>query len=76
MQEARSQLVSSICDSLFHSDRIYIRKIYHILDDITEYIDKHPDVQREQILSVLRNIASNLLFINAYRLNEEDMSPS
>ncbi len=68
--DPRSALVSTISDLTFRLPREELGRIYYILDQITEYIDTNENVQKEQILSVLRNISSNVLMVQAFRVEE------
>ena len=68
--DPRSALVSTIGDLTFRLPREELGRIYYILDQITEYIDTNENVQKEQILSVLRNISSNVLMVQAFRVEE------
>jgi hypothetical protein len=68
--DPRSALVNTIGDLTFRLPRGELGRIYYILDQITEYIDTNENVQKEQILSVLRNISSNVLMVQAFRVEE------
>ncbi len=68
--DPRSALVSTIGDLTFRLPREELGRIYYILDQITEYIDTNENVQKEQILSVLRNISSNVHMVQAFRVEE------
>lgn len=65
--DPRSTLVSTIGDITFDLPKGELRNIYSILHMITEYIDTNENVQKEQILSVLRNISSNVIMVYGYR---------
>lgn len=73
METARSKLVSTICDPLYHADKTQLKAVYFALDAVIEYIAENPTLTNDQILSVLRNITSNIILINSLRLDDEDM---
>ena len=70
--EDRNELVGSIGDLLYGLPKLELRNIYWILEKITQYVDTHEDVQKAQILSVLRNISSNLILIHQLRDDQYD----
>lgn len=65
--EDRNELVSSIGDLLYSLPKSELRNIYWILEKITRYVDTHDEVQKAQILSVIRNISSNVIMIHQLR---------
>ena len=70
--EDRNELVGSIGDLLYGLPKSELRNIYWILEKITQYVDTHDEVQKAQILSVLRNISSNLILIHQLRDDQYD----
>jgi hypothetical protein len=65
--DARNKVVSTIGDLLWNEDKKTLVLSYTLLKILTEYIDAEPAVEKEKLLSLLRNITSNIQMIHGYR---------
>ena len=65
--DARNKVVSDIGDIMWKQDKESLAASYAVLKILTKYIDTEPAVEKEKLLSLLRNITSNIQMIHAYR---------
>jgi hypothetical protein len=65
--DARNKVVSDIGDLLWNEDKKLLAVSYTVLKILTEYIEAEPVVEKEKLLSLLRNITSNIQMIHGYR---------
>jgi len=65
--DARNQLVSQIGKIMYNEDKKTLVTTYHILTMIVDYIDAEPAVEKDKLLSLLRNITSNIILVHGYR---------
>jgi hypothetical protein len=59
--DARNKVVSDIGDLLWNKDKKSLAISYTVLKILTEYIDAEPAIEKEKLLSLLRN---NRLVVN------------
>ena len=65
--DARNKVVSDIGDIMWNETKDSLAASYAALKILTEYIHAEPTVEKEKLLSLLRNITSNIQMIHAYR---------
>ena len=72
--EERNKLMDAVGDLTWNLKKSELKNIYYILAWLTEYADNNPTVEKAQILSVLRNITSNIQMLVHYRCDEDDVT--
>ena len=68
--DARNEVVSKIGDIMYSASTRELKIAYVMLHSITTYIESEPHIEKKHILSLLRNISSNIIMVHSYRDNE------
>ncbi len=65
--DARNELVETIGKIMWNAEKDSLRDSYAVLTRIVAYIEQEPEVDKERLLSLLRNITSNLQMLHGFR---------
>jgi hypothetical protein len=65
--DARNALVETIGKIMWNAEKDSLQDSYVVLTCIVNYIEQEPEIEKERLLSLLRNITSNLQMIRGFR---------
>lgn len=64
--ERRNTLVTTVGDFMWDKNRESLVTSYTVLKHIINYIENEEEIHKDRLLSVLRNITSNIQLLHAY----------
>jgi hypothetical protein len=69
--DTRSELVETIGKIMWDAEKKTMTSTYAVLTHIVNYIENEPTVEKTRLLSLLRNITSNIQMLVHYRSDED-----
>ena len=69
--DTRSELVETIGKIMWDAEKKTTATTYAVLTHIVNYIENEPTVEKTRLLSLLRNITSNIQMLVHYRSDDD-----